>query len=91
MRVSVTISDDMNLYFTDLAKEKGVSKDKVIGSILIEHMKHNPRGAGRKRLFGEVDAFKMRELKVQGLSYRDIAKKYDCSVGLVHKLINEQF
>lgn len=36
MRVSVTINDDMNNKFTELAQKQAISKDKFIGAILID-------------------------------------------------------
>lgn len=92
MRVSVTITDEMNEYFKMLAEEKGISKDKAIGEILNKALstKHNERGAGRKPIFGDTEICKMKELKEQGYSYRKIAKEFKCSAGLVHKLISEQ-
>lgn len=51
---------------------------------------HNARGAGRKRIFSDTDVAFIKEYKASGMSYRDIAKFYGCSVGLIHKLINEQ-
>lgn len=88
MRVSVTISDEMNKYFTDSSKDMGISKDKLIGSILINHMKSNPRGAGRKSIFTEEDILNILSLHELGKSYRDIAKQFNCSHSTVHKLIS---
>lgn len=52
--------------------------------------RHNARGAGRKQEFGEAHKLAMKAHRSNGLSYRDIAKIYECSVGTVYKLINEQ-
>ena len=51
--------------------------------------KHNERGAGRKEKFTERKKNNIRKLYQDGMKMSDIAKKYKCSVGLVHKLINE--
>lgn len=50
----------------------------------------NERRAGRKQKFinAEIQAIKL--YRLQGKSYRAIAEMFDCSVGLVHKIINEQ-
>lgn len=91
MRVSVTITDDMNEYFKSLAEQRGISKDKVMGEILAGAINpvHNERGAGRKARFSEVEIYEMKDYKDQGYTYGQIAKIFKCSVGLVHKLINE--
>lgn len=96
MRVSVTLTDDVNKLISEHANSLGVSKDKLIGSIINQWLdsgldkKHNERGAGRKQYFGETHKVAMKFYKSQGMSYRDIAKIYECSVGTVHKLINER-
>ena len=98
MRVSVTLTDDVNKLITEHAKNKGVSKDKLIAGIIDEWLiggfdsnsKHNERGAGRKKQFGEAHKLAMKSYRSNGMSYREIAKIYDCSASIVHKLINEQ-
>ena len=53
---------------------------------------HNERGAGRKTRFKEDQEQKKAEIKMyrlQGKTIKEIAQMYNCSVGLVHKLINE--
>ena len=54
------------------------------------HKIKNERRAGRKQKFinAEIQAIKM--YRLQGKSYRAIADMFGCSVGLVHKIINEQ-
>lgn len=49
----------------------------------------NERGAGRKSKFGNEEMATLTMLKLQGKSIRAIAKEMNCSVGLVHKLLNE--
>ena len=97
MRVSVTLTDDVNKLITEQAKSRGISKDKLIGSIIDEWLsgsistaKHNERNAGRKKQFGEAYKLAMKSYKANGMSYRQIAKIYNCSVATVYKLINEQ-
>lgn len=60
----------------------------------------NERGAGRKALtigkgdnkreLTQNDIKKMKELREEGKSIKAISLLFNCSVGLVHKLINEQ-
>lgn len=51
---------------------------------------HNSRGAGRKARFTDEEKETMKMYKIQGLTIKQIAKMYECSVGLVHKIINEK-
>ena len=101
MRVSVTLTDEVNKLITEHAKMQGISKDKLISGIVEGWIdtceksngdlpKHNERGAGRKKQYGEAHKLAMKAYMASGMSYREIAKIYDCSVGTVSKLINEQ-
>lgn len=53
------------------------------------HKIKNERNAGRKRRFTSEEIGKIQMMKLQGKSYRAVAKEMGCSVGLVHKLLNE--
>lgn len=100
VRVSVTLSDEVNKLITEHAKKGNISKDKLISGIVEDWVKmcrdlnttvkHNARGAGRKKQYSDAHKLAMKAYKANGMSYRDIAKIYDCSVGTVCKLINEQ-
>ena len=50
----------------------------------------NERGAGRKEIFTEEQKDTVKMLRLQGKSYRAIAKDMNCSVATVHKIINER-
>ena len=50
----------------------------------------NERGAGRKEMFTEEQKARVKMLRLQGKSYRAIAKDMNCSIATVHKIINEQ-
>lgn len=54
------------------------------------HKIRNERGAGRKEMFTEEEKTTVKMLRLQGKSYRAIAKDMNCSVATVHKIINEQ-
>ena len=92
LRVSVTLTEKQNELIIERAKALGISKDKYIGGIISNYLepKHNERGAGRKQQFGDAHKVAMKAYHVNGVSIREIAKIYGCSVGTVHKLINEQ-
>lgn len=46
--------------------------------------------AGRKEKFNEEQVHQILEAREQGKSIRVIAKEFQCSVGLIHKLINNR-
>ena len=50
---------------------------------------HNERGAGRKSRFTLQEKETMKLYRIQGKTIKEIAEMYSCSVGLVHKIINE--
>ena len=50
---------------------------------------HNARGAGRKAKFTDDQVDDIRRLREDGNTIKEIANRYNCSVGLIHKLINE--
>lgn len=50
---------------------------------------HNERGAGRKSKFTDQEKETMKMYRIQGKTIKEISHMYNCSVGLVHKLINE--
>ena len=50
---------------------------------------HNARGAGRKAKFTDKQIEEIRRLREDGNTIKEIANRYNCSVGLIHKLINE--
>lgn len=50
---------------------------------------HNERGAGRKPRFKAAEVNKIKRMYSKGKSMREIAEIMGCSVGLIHKLINE--
>ena len=54
------------------------------------HKIKNERGAGRKSRFKDEDIEIIKNLRNEGKSYKAIAEEMNCSVGLVHKLINEK-
>ena len=51
---------------------------------------HNARGAGRKAKFTDDQVDEIRMLREDGNTIKEIANRYNCSVGLIHKLINEK-
>ena len=52
--------------------------------------KHNARGAGRKSRFTDAQIEEIKSLREDGNTIKEIATRFECSVGLIHKLINEK-
>lgn len=72
-------------YMKDLERVKEEYKNKL-GS----HKKHNERGAGRKSRFTQSEIETIKMYRLQGKTIKEIAKMFNCSVGLIHKLICEK-
>ena len=61
--------------------------EEEIHKLKNEHVK-NERGAGRKpKLIDKKEEIK--QLRKEGMKIQELANKYGCSVGKIHKLINE--
>lgn len=81
----------MESYIVFLEQENETLKQRIIdleNSKDVQKIK-NERNAGRKRKFTPEEEHSIKMMKLQGKSYRSIAKDMGCSVGLVHKLLNE--
>ena len=66
-------------------ENKALKSSKVVSDKKI----HNERGAGRKERFSEQEKEMMKMYRIQGKTIKEIAEMYSCSVGLIHKIINE--
>ncbi|MEG0181825.1 MAG: hypothetical protein RR657_08030 [Peptostreptococcaceae bacterium] len=51
---------------------------------------HNARGAGRRARFSDDQVNEIKNLREDGKTIKEIATRFECSVGLIHKLINEK-
>ena len=51
---------------------------------------HNERGAGRKSKFTDQEKESIRMYRLQGKTIKELAEMFSCSVGIIHKLINEK-
>lgn len=67
-----------------------IEHDKKVQKLINENKKKNERGAGRKERFSNAEKQAIKMYRIQGKTVREIAAFYECSVGLIHKLINEQ-
>ncbi|MGL5439748.1 MAG: helix-turn-helix domain-containing protein [Filifactoraceae bacterium] len=53
-------------------------------------LNHNARGAGRRAKFSDAQVDEIKSLREDGSTIKEIATRFECSVGLIHKLINEK-
>lgn len=79
-----TIKRDRDTIQKLLKEIKELKSNNVVNKL------KNERGAGRKEMFTEEQKARVKMLRLQGKSYRAIAKDMNCSVATVHKIINEQ-
>lgn len=68
---------------------KGKDNSSNIQELIIEKQ-HNERGAGRKTRFTDQEKETVKMYRLQGKTIKELAEMFCCSVGLIHKLINEQ-
>ena len=82
------------LYYFDeylKLKDKDFNRNlEEINNLKKNSLIHNARGAGRKAKFTDDQVDEIRRLREDGNTIKEIAKRYNCSVGLIHKLINEK-
>lgn len=81
------------------AKKREQTKDKKIESLQEQIQKlinenptskiKNVRGAGRKPKFNDKQIKEILELHQNDYTLSALSQKYHCSIGLIHKLINE--
>lgn len=83
--------EELLKYIEVLEQENEELKQRIIDleSGNCVHKIKNERNAGRKRKFTDEEIAIIDMLHLQGKSIRAIAKEMNCSVGLVHKLLNE--
>ena len=71
--------------------QKLKDKNKLLKSnnVISDKKSHNERGAGRKERFSDQEKEMMKMYRIQGKTIKEISEMYSCSVGLIHKIINE--
>lgn len=68
--------------------ENTIKHDRKMNE-LTKKNKHNERGAGRKSRLSDQEKETIRMYRIQGKTIKELAEIFQCSVGLVHKLITE--
>ena len=81
--------DDYLYYFDKYAELKDKDFKRTLDDLRKGSLKHNARGAGRKSKFTDNQIEEIKKMRTEGSTIKEIAIKYKCSVGLIHKLINE--
>lgn len=66
-----------------------IEHNNKIHKLTNENKPKNERGAGRKERFSDQDKELIKMYRIQGKTIKELAEMYECSVGLIHKLINE--
>lgn len=69
--------------------KKSTDLEKMKKAELIDYIQEleGRLNAGRKEKFNKEQVKQILEAREQGKSIREIAKEFQCSVGLIHKLI----
>ena len=67
-------------------ENKKLKSNKYISSVKT----HNERGAGRKSKLHAHDKEVIKMYRLQGKTIKEISELYNCSVGLIHKIISEK-
>lgn len=84
---------DYLYYFDEYSKLRDKDFNRTleeINNLKKNSLIHNARGAGRKAKFTDDQVDEIRRLREDGNTIKEIANRYNCSVGLIHKLINEK-
>ena len=74
----------------EIRKLKNENKVLKSSKVISNRKIHNERGAGRKERFSEQEKEMIKIYRLQRRTIKEIAKLYNCSVGLIHKIINEK-
>lgn len=84
---------DYLYYFDEYSKLRDKDFNRTleeINNLKKNSLIHNARGAGRKAKFTDDQVDEIKSLREDGNTIKEIANRYNCSVGLIHKLINEK-
>lgn len=82
-----TLQDKINRLESQIQSLK-LENSKLQNKIECSTIK-NERGAGRKKRFNTDQVNDILKARDEGKSIRSLAKEFNCSIGLIHKLINE--
>ena len=85
------LSDFFQKLFNQLKhKSERLEQDiKYIKDVYTGEKTHNERGAGRKSKLSSEQIAEIQSQRRNGISYRKLAEKYDCSAGTIYKVCSE--
>lgn len=86
-----SINHNRKMFLEEVKKNDDLIKEiqKLNNENEVTKKVHNQRGAGRKPRFTDKQKKEIKEKRENGHTIKEIAKEFKCSVGLIHKLINE--
>lgn len=88
--ITDTAQHNRKMYDAELMRNTELIKDiQRLKNNISNKQKHNERGAGRKNRFTESQILEIKQYRAEGKTIKQISEIVNCSVGLVHKLINE--
>ena len=89
--ITDTAEHNRKMYEHELKRNSELIDDiqKLKNENKTNKQKHNERGAGRKARFTDTEIKTIKMYRIQGKTIKQIAEIVNCSVGLIHKLINE--
>ena len=73
----------------EIQKLKDENKLLKSNNVISGKKSNNERGAGRKERFSDQEKEMIKMYRIQGKTIKEISEMYSCSVGLIHKIINE--
>ena len=80
----------MNDELEILKKENSQLRDVITDlQERICNMRKNDRGAGRKPKFNAYEISNIKIARKQGKTLKEIALNHNCSIGLIHKIVNQ--
>jgi chromosome segregation ATPase len=88
--ITDTAEHNRRMYEAELKRNDELIKEfqKLKNENKLIQKVHNERGAGRKARFSDEQIETIRMYRLQGKTIKEISEMFDCSVGLIHKLIN---
>lgn len=75
--IEETLSENISLHYRQVTNGKNIRSSS------------NPRNAGRKKVYGKDHDEKIRQMHVQKVSLRSIARELGCSVGHIQDVLKE--
>jgi len=91
MYPDTSINNSLELNQMEVMKKLAIENENLIkeNHALKNEKNHNERGAGRKSKFTDQEQEMIKMYRIQGQTIKEIAASFDCSIGLIHKLIHE--